>query len=69
MIDPVAILLTGQTEQKEQTEFRERGENKPRCEQTERDVSNGTHHVINLSRPSPRFSYCKQQKLGMEAWE
>ena len=36
---------------------------------TVRDVSCGTHHVINPSRPSPRFSYCKQQKLGMEAWE
>ena len=29
----------------------------------------GMHHVINPSRPSPRFSYCKQQKLGVEAWE
>ena len=29
----------------------------------------GTHHVINPSRPSPRFSYSKRQKLGMEAWE
>ena len=36
---------------------------------TVRDVSSGTHHVINLSRPSPRFLYCKQQKLGVEAWE
>ena len=33
------------------------------------DVSSGTHHVINPSMPSPRFSYCKRQKLGMEAWE
>ena len=33
------------------------------------DVSSGTHHMINPSRPSPRFSYCKQQKLGVEAWE
>ena len=24
----------------------------------------GTHHVRNPSRPSPRFSYCKRQKLG-----
>ena len=32
------------------------------------DIS-GTHHVINPSRPSPHFSYCKQQKLGVEAWE
>ena len=23
----------------------------------------GTHHVRNPSRPSPRFSYCKRQKL------
>jgi len=30
-----------------------RGENKPRCEQTEHDVSRGTHHVINPSRPAP----------------
>jgi len=55
MIDPVAIGLAGQTEQKEQTEFRERrvkGENKPRREQTEHDVSRGTHHVISPSRPS-----------------
>jgi len=38
---------------------------------TVRDVSRGTHHVINPSRPSafPRFSYCKRQKLGVEAWE
>ena len=36
---------------------------------TVHDVSSGTHHVINLSRPSPCFSYCKRQKLGMEAWE
>jgi len=72
MIDPVAIGLMGQTEQKEQTEFRERrvkGREKPRCEQTERDISSGTHHMINPSRPSPRFSYCKRQKLGVEAWE
>ena len=33
------------------------------------DVSSGTHHVINPSRPSPRFSYCKRHKLGMETWE
>ena len=46
-----------------------RGENKPRREQTEHDVSSGTHHMINPSRPSPRFSYCKRQKLGVEAWE
>ena len=72
MIDAVAFGLTGQTEQKERTEFRERtvkGENKPRCEQTERNVSSGTHHMINLSRPSPCFSYCKCQKLGVDAWE
>ena len=36
---------------------------------TVRDVSSGMHHVISPSRPSPRFSYCKWQKLGMEAWE
>ena len=36
---------------------------------TVRDVSSGTHHMINQSRPSPRFLYCKQQKLGVEAWE
>jgi len=36
---------------------------------TVRDISSGTHHVINPSRPSPWFSYCKWQKLGMEAWE
>ena len=28
---------------------------------TVRDVSSGTHHVINPSRPSPCFSYCKRQ--------
>jgi len=28
---------------------------------TIRDVSSSTHHVINPSRPSPRFSYCKRQ--------
>jgi len=39
------------------------------CEQTELDVSSSTHHVINPSRPSPHFSYCKQQKLDVEAWE
>ena len=33
------------------------------------DVSSGTYHMINLSRLSPCFSYCKQQKLGVEAWE
>jgi len=38
------------------------------CLATVRDVSSGTHHVINPSRPYPCFSYCKQQKLGMEAW-
>ena len=27
----------------------------PRREQTEHDVSRGTHHVINPSRPSPAF--------------
>ena len=57
MIDVVAIGLAGQTEQKERTEFRERrvkGEN-PRLEQNEHDVSRGTHHVINPSRPSPAF--------------
>ena len=36
---------------------------------TVRDVSSGTHHVINPTRPSPRFLYCKRQKLGVEAWE
>jgi len=58
MIHPVAIGLTGQTEQKERTEFRKeewRGENKLRCEQTEHDISSSTHHVINPSRPSPAF--------------
>ena len=25
--------------------------------------------MINPSRPSPRFSYCKRQNLGVEAWE
>jgi len=33
------------------------------------DISRGMYHVINLSRPSPRFSYCKRQKLGVEVWE
>jgi len=62
MTDPVAIGLAGQTEQKEQTEFLEdlKGENK--CEQTERDVSSGTHQLVIPSRPSHCvFSYCKQQ--------
>jgi len=36
---------------------------------TVRDVSHGTHHVINPSRPSPCFLYCKWKKLGVEAWE
>ena len=36
---------------------------------TVRDISSDMHHVINPSRPSPSFSYCKQQKLGVEAWE
>jgi len=36
---------------------------------TVRDISRGTHHMINPSRPSPCFSYCSQQKLGVEAWE
>jgi len=57
-MDPVAIGLAGQTEHKERTEFRERrvkGENKPRREQTEHDISRGTHHMINQSRPSPAF--------------
>ena len=36
---------------------------------TVRDVSSGMHHVINPSRPSPPLFYCKQQKLGVEAWE
>jgi len=65
MTDPVAIGLAGQTEQKEQTEFREedlKGENT--CEQTERDVSSGKHQVINPSRPSPCFLYCKQQLIA-----
>jgi len=31
------------------------GENKPRREQTEHDVSSSMHHVINSSRPSPCF--------------
>ena len=34
-----------------------------------RDVSGGTHHVRNPSRPSPRFLYCKRQKLHVEARE
>jgi len=25
--------------------------------------------MINPSKPSPHFSYCKRQKLGVEAWE
>jgi len=25
--------------------------------------------VMRSTRPSPCFSYCKQQKLGVEAWE
>ena len=57
-IDPVATGLAGQIEQKERTEFRNeewKGENKPRCEQTECDVSSSTHHMINSSRPSPTF--------------
>ena len=29
------------------------------------DISSGTHDVINPSRPSPHFLYCKQQKLGV----
>jgi len=32
-----------------------RGGNKPRREQTEHDISRGTHHVISPSRPSPAF--------------
>ena len=24
---------------------------------------------VKFSKPSPRFSYCKRQKLGLEAWE
>jgi len=32
---------------------------------TVHDVSSRTHHMINLSRPSPCFSYCKHQKLGV----
>ena len=28
-----------------------------------------THHMINPSRPFSHFSYCKRQKLGVEAWE
>ena len=32
------------------------------------DIRNGTHHVLNPSRP-PRFLYYKWRKLGMEAWE
>jgi len=36
---------------------------------TVHDVSSGTHHVIYPSRPSPCFSYCRRQKLGIEAWE
>ena len=35
---------------------------------TVRDVSSSTHHMINPSRPPP-LSYCKRQKLGVEAWE
>jgi len=27
---------------------------------TVRGISSGVHHVINPSRPSPRFSYCKR---------
>ena len=33
------------------------------------DVSSGTHHVINPSRPFPHFSNCKRQKPGVDAWE
>jgi len=36
---------------------------------TVRDVSSGTHHMMNRSSPSPCFSYCKRQNLGIEAWE
>ena len=36
---------------------------------TVHDVSSNMHQVINPSRPSPCFSYCKRQKLGVEAWE
>ena len=33
------------------------------------DVSSSTHHVIKSIQAFPRFSYCKRQKLGVEAWE
>ena len=32
---------------------------------TVHDISSGTHHVINPSRPSPTFSYCKQGRGGL----
>jgi len=32
-------------------------------------ASYSTWHQQQHSRPSPRFSYCKWQKLGVEAWE
>ena len=58
-IDPVAIRLAGQTEQKEQTEFLERRQKGRGQTKIERDISSGMHHVINPSSSSPRFSYCK----------
>jgi len=55
MINPVAIGLAGQTEQKEQTEFRGRSVKGPDVSRLN-VTSSGTHHVINPSRPSPCFS-------------
>jgi len=62
--------IPGQTGKNELNSGKEewRGENKPRREQTEQDVSCGTHHVKSV-QAFPRFSYCKRQKLGVEAWE
>ena len=42
----------------------EGGEDKPRCEQTEHDVSSGMHHVINPSRPSPPLFVLQATKAG-----
>jgi len=71
-IDPVAIGLAGQTEQKERTEFRER-RLKGR-EQTQMWTDWMWRQQRHASRDKsfqafPLLSYCKQQKLGMEAWE
>jgi len=40
-----------------------RGENKPRHEQTERDVSSGTHHMIS---PLPPLFVLQATKAGRE---